>query len=36
VIISAQEISKIKEVSLEEVAEKTTQNALRLFNFDLK
>jgi TatD DNase family protein len=36
VIISAQEISKIKEVSLEEVAEKTTQNALRLFNFDLE
>lgn len=35
VIVSAQEISKIKGVSIEEVAEKTTQNALRLFNFKL-
>lgn len=36
VVISAQEISRIKGVSLEEVAEKTTQNALRLFNFNLE
>ncbi|MBO3762799.1 MAG: TatD family hydrolase [Thermoproteota archaeon] len=34
VIISAQEISKVKGVSFEEVVEKTTQNALKLFNFD--
>lgn len=36
IVISAQEISKIKKISFNEIAEETTKNALRVFNLNEK